>query len=267
MLPSYRAIRPSRPFGVVPRLITPSAPTSACAGRVPGVAYVTLTVHAPPTASGDVNEQVVPVTLYKPPKFNVSTSPVIYSGALPVLVTVTKLMTGARGDGIVNVTVGMPRIGARVPLVAEVKLSVPDAATTVNVTVLLVPPGVVTLTVLAPSAAVAPIAKFALTVVAFTTVTPPAVTAVPDTVTAVAPVRFVPVSVTGSKGPGAPEEGVIEAKVGAAVPDPPATNSTAPASTAPFLRAVPKKSVLGAGAYVGAVEGTRLIADEPAAVP
>src|SRR5882762_1007740 len=106
MLPSYRAIRPSTPFGVVPRLITPSAPTSGSAGRVAGVAYVTLTVHVPPTASGDVNEQVLPVTLYKPPKLSVSTSSVICSGAVVlVLVTVTTLMTGARGDGIVNVRV------------------------------------------------------------------------------------------------------------------------------------------------------------------
>ena len=87
-------------------MITPSAPTSGSAGRVAGVAYVTLTVQVPPTASGDVNEQVLPVTLYKPPKLSVSTSSVICSGAVVlVLVTVTTLMTGARGDGIVNVRV------------------------------------------------------------------------------------------------------------------------------------------------------------------
>src|SRR6267143_334025 len=205
-----------------------------------GVAYLTLTVHVPPTAIGVVNEQLLPVTLYKPPKLIVRSSSVICSGAAPVLLTVMTLVTGARPAGMVNVRVRMPRNDPSVPLVAEVKLSVPDPATTVNVTVLLVPPGVVTLTVLGPSAAVAPIAKFALTTVGFTTVTPLAVTPVPDTVTAVAPVRFVPVSITGrTKVPRAPNAGDIEVRVGVGVTEPPPTSSTAPASTNPFLRAVP----------------------------
>src|SRR5207253_3399536 len=103
----------------------------------------------------------------------VSASSVICSGVAPALVTVTTLVTGVRGDGIVKVRVRTPRSPVpRVPLVAEVKLSVPDGATTVNVTALLVPPGVVTVTALAPCAAAAVIVKNALTVVAFTTVTP-----------------------------------------------------------------------------------------------
>src|SRR2546430_12529225 len=160
MLPPYRADRTSAPFGVVPRLATPSAPTSGNAGCVTGVAYVTLTVHVPAGASGVVNEQLVPVTLYSPPMLIVSASSVIVSGVVPALLTVTTLVTGARGDGIVKVRVRTPRSPVpRVPLVAEVKLSVPDGATTVNVTALLVPPGVVTATVLAPCAAAAAIVK------------------------------------------------------------------------------------------------------------
>ena len=52
----------------------------------------------------------------------------------------------------------------------------------------------------------------------------------------------------------------------AGVPPDPAPNSTAPESTALLvLRALPKKSTFGAGAYVGAVDGTWLT-DEPVAV-
>src|SRR5882762_5185041 len=148
-----------------------------------GVAYLTLTVHVPPTAIGVVNEQLVPVTLYKPPKLIVRSSSVICSGAAPVLLTVMTLVTGARPAGMVNVRVRMPRNDPSTPLVAEVKVSVPDPVTTVKVTLLLVPPGVVTLTALAPSAAVAEIAKFALIVVGFTTVRPLTKTPPPGTFT------------------------------------------------------------------------------------
>jgi len=184
-----------------------------------GVAYLTLTVHAARGASGTVNEQVLAVTLYKPPMLIVRASSVICSGAAPVLVTVMTLVTAARGVGIVKVRVRMPRTVPSTPLVAEVKLSVPaDAVTTVNVTVLLVPPGVVTLTVWAPSVAVPEIVKFALIVVAFTTVRPLTVMPVAETFTAVAPVRLVPVRVTGStRVPRAPDAGKIEVRVGAGV--------------------------------------------------
>src|SRR2546427_3335034 len=135
-------------------------------------------------------------------------SAVIVKGAAPELVTVTTLVTGARGDGIVNVRVRTPNTAVpSVPLVAAVKVNVPcGAATTVNVTVLLVPPGVVTLTVLAPSVAVAVMVKVVVTVVEVE-VKAPAVTPLPDTVTAVAPVRFVPVKVPGTSVPRAPDVG------------------------------------------------------------
>src|SRR5256885_14260125 len=161
-------------------------------------------------------------------------SAVICTGAVPLLVTVTTLVTGARGVGIVNVRVLTPNTVPSVPLVAAVKVNVPCGAVTVNVTVLLVPPGVVTLTVLAPSAAVAVMVKVVVTVVGVT-VKAPAVTPVPDTVTAVAPVRFVPVKVTVPVVPRARDEGAIEVSVGAGG-FAPATNSTAPASTEPFDR-------------------------------
>jgi hypothetical protein len=70
-----------------------------------GVAYLTLKVHVPPTASGVVKEQVFAGTVYRPPMLRERFSAVICKGAVPVLVSVTTLVTGARGVGIVNVRV------------------------------------------------------------------------------------------------------------------------------------------------------------------
>ena len=87
------------------------------------------------------------------------------------------------------------------------------AAVTVKVTLPVFPIGVVTLTVLAVCAAPDVIVKVALIVVELTTVRAPTVTPVPDTVTVVAPVRLVPVSVTGTLLPIVPEAGAIEVNV------------------------------------------------------
>jgi len=88
---------------------------------------------------------------------------------------------------------------------------------TVNVTLPLVPPGVVTVTFLAPRAALPPMAKLAVTEVALTTLTPLTVTPVPDTLTALVPVRFVPVRVTGTVAPCAPVLGLIVVSVGGGI--------------------------------------------------
>jgi hypothetical protein len=86
--------------------------------------------------------------------------------------------------------------------------------TTVNVTVPVVPIGVVTETFLAVRLALAAMTQFALTVVAVGVPVMVQVTFVPDAVTAVAPVRLVPVSVTGTVVPRAPVVGAIDASVG-----------------------------------------------------
>ena len=99
---------------------------------------------------------------------------------------------------------------------------------TVNASVLLVPPGVVTLTVLAPAVAPVEIAKVAVTSPAFTTLTLLTVMPLPDTFTAVAPVRLVPIRVTVSICPRAPEGGEIEVNAGTGSGG--AWNSTAPTS-------------------------------------
>jgi hypothetical protein len=82
--------------------------------------------------------------------------------------------------------------------------------------VLVVPIGVVTLTALLPVAAVLEMLQFAVTVVAVGVPVMAHVTRVPDTLTAVAPVRFVPVSVTGCGLVPVlePEVGAIEVSVG-----------------------------------------------------
>jgi hypothetical protein len=101
----------------------------------------------------------------------------------------------------------------RAPDVGEIEASV--APCTVNVTVLLVPPGVVTLTVLAVSAAPAEMVKFTVTEVSFTTWIPATPTPEPETFTAVVPVRLVPVRVTGTTVLRTPVLGLIEVNAGA----------------------------------------------------
>lgn len=87
-------------------LVTVSDPMSGVRGGTAGVAYGMLMVHVPPRANGVVNEQVVAgVRLYNPPRLIAKLSAVIASGPVPELVTVTTLVTAARGVGMVNVRV------------------------------------------------------------------------------------------------------------------------------------------------------------------
>ena len=80
--------------------------------------------------------------------------------------------------------------------VIEERIGVPGF-TTVKVTGVVVPAGVVTVTFLAVRAAVAVIVNVALTCVSLTTVKPLTVMPPPVTFTAVAPVRLMPVNTTG----------------------------------------------------------------------
>jgi len=97
--------------------------------EVVGVLYLTLTVQLPLIATV-VFAQVLPVTVKKVVLTGSNDSAPIVSGAVPALVTVTTLVTCARGFGIVNVSVRVPDTVVSVPLVAEVKVSVPCAAAT-----------------------------------------------------------------------------------------------------------------------------------------
>ena len=87
--------------------------------------------------------------------------------------------------------------------------------TTMNVSALLVPPGVVTVTLLAPEGAVSALVKVAVMVVELTMVT--ALMVIPEFATAtVVPVvvKFVPVRVTDVEAPRVSEVGLMEVSVG-----------------------------------------------------
>jgi hypothetical protein len=106
-------------------------------------------------------------------------TPVVVSKLVPVRVTDTLVL--------------------RCPPTGEIEVSVgAGGLTTVNVTVLLLSVGVVMLTFLAVVLAPAAIAKVAVIVVSFTTLKPLTVMPLPETVTAVAVDRLVPVRVTGT---------------------------------------------------------------------
>lgn len=123
-----------------PLLGTVAKPTLGKSGSVAGVAYLMLIVQVAFGASGAVNEQVVPVDVNNSGLKRPSTvSAVICRLPAPVLVMVTTLVTGARGVGMVNVNTGIAP-GVMVPLVAEVKVSLPvPGATLVPVSVTGVP--------------------------------------------------------------------------------------------------------------------------------
>src|SRR5205823_5567405 len=91
------------------------------------------------------------------------------------------------------------------------------APVTVNpfVSVAVAPPGTVMVTFLALRVAVNVMVNVAFTLVSLTTVMPETLTPVPPTAIAVAPVRLVPVSVTLTAVPLAPEEGATAVSVGA----------------------------------------------------
>src|ERR1035438_3997030 len=87
---------------------------------------------------------------------------------------------------------------------------------TVNDTGPLLPSVVMTLTVVSPGAALAPMAKVALICVVFTTVTPLTVTPPLATMMVAPGMKLVPDKVTGTVAPCAPFDGLMELMVGTA---------------------------------------------------
>jgi hypothetical protein len=165
----------------------------------PGV--VTLTFLVP----SDVVAEIVKVAVSIVEFTTVTALTVTPLPALTVVPVAVKLVpVSVTGTAVAR----RPVLGATEPSVGC------GGETTVNVTVLLVPPGAVTLTVLAVKPAVAAIVNIPVTVVSFTTVTPPTVTPVLETVMAVVPVRPEPVRVTGTLVPRPPDVGVIEVRLG-----------------------------------------------------
>jgi len=112
----------------------------------------------------------------------------------PVSVTGVLLFTEA-DDGLIEVNVGV-------------------GCATVKVTVPLVPLFVFTVTLRPPSVAPLAIWKVAVACVELLIVTPEGVTPVPEMLIVRGETKFVPISVTGTLAPGAPEEGLMEERVG-----------------------------------------------------
>jgi hypothetical protein len=174
---------------------------------------------------------------------------------VPVIVQVTPLadtFTAVAPVRLVPVRVTAGAVPC-VPDVGAIEVSA-GPVPTVNVTLLVVPPGVVTLTFRPPCAAVDVIVQFAVTVVAVGVPLMAQVMPLPDTFTAVAPVRLVPVRVTATtllpKGGRVADVGAIEVSVGVTatqLPVAPTENSTAPTSTQSPESGLglPKKSVVG----------------------
>ena len=103
----------------------------------------------------------------------------------------------------------------RAPVVGVIENSPAGGTVTVKVTALLVPPGAMTVTFLAPAVAPAEMLSVAVTVVSLTFVKPVTVMPLPETLISTVPVNPVPVSVTGKPVvPRLAEAGTIEVSIG-----------------------------------------------------
>jgi hypothetical protein len=270
---TFTAVAPVRlvPVRVTGTFLKVTTPKGPGAGRVAEVGVIEASVGVGVAAGFTVNVLVsliplgvVTLTVRAPvaaPAVIVQVAWTVVAVGVPVITQVTPVpltVTAVAPVRLVPVRVTAGAVPC-VPDVGAIEVSV-GIVPTVNVTVLLVPPGVVTLTFRGPSAALDAIVQFALTEVAVGVPVIAQVMPVPDTFTAVAPVRLVPARVTGTflkvttpKGPGAggvAEVGAIEVSVGAGatqLPVAPTGNSTAPTSTqipeSGLL--LPKKSVAG----------------------
>lgn len=229
---------------------------------------VVLAVAVAKEGEGPANVTVAPVTVNVTPlavPFGVLTvmlcAPSEVAGAMlsvavtVVALTATKLVTVMLVDPGAFTAVAPVRSAPvrvtftalpRTPVLGEIEVSA--GPVTVKVTALLVEPAVVTVTFLAPSAAVDEMVKVAVTVLASTLVMPLTTTPPPGTATVEVPARLVPIRVTVKEVPRAPVFGEIELSVGAATVVV-LWNSTAPTSISVGLPGsglgLPKKSVCG----------------------
>lgn len=204
-----------------------------------GGTYRTAMVQLPPGFRTTLDAQVPPVMLKVPlvPVLVIVGAAVKWNAppAEAELLTVIVPFFVVLLDGeVVNAGVGPEKLSE----------ACPAAAVTVNVTALLVPRGVLTVMLWAPSAAVAPMFSVAVTDVELAALKLLTVMVEVPVFTPVAPVRFAPVMVTLTLVPRAPELGLIELSVGG-----PTMPSMAPMSkcvvSALSGRGLPKKSVVG----------------------
>lgn len=199
---------PRRPeLGVIEaRVGVPGLTTVKATGLLVPAGVVIVTFLAVSVAVGEMVSVVVAISEVPP-----GPPPTVTTGA--VAVTPPPLtVTAVAPAKLVPLSV----TGTLVPLapaLGEMEVRSPGGMITVNVTALLVPAGVVTVTFLAALVVPAENMIVAVTVVSPVTVRPVTV-APPDTLTAVVPVNPVPVRVIGIGVPRLPEVGLIEVSTG-----------------------------------------------------
>jgi hypothetical protein len=165
---------------------------------------VTVTVLAEAVALAVIVKDVV----RKFPEGSTVTAPIVTPP--PAIVTVVPVAVK-----LLPLMVTGETVVPRTPVAGAIEVTVgAGGLTTVKTTAFVVPPGAITVTLLGDSAADPAMAKFALIVVSFTTVTPLIVT-LPPVMATVPPVRPTPVSVTGTVLPRVPEIGLIAVSDGA----------------------------------------------------
>lgn len=165
------------------------------------IGVITFTPVAPRVAVVEIAKLVVMVV-----EFTTVTGPTVMP-ALPVLTVVVPVV-----EKFVPVRV-TGTVAPRRPAVGLIDANV-GPPFTVNVTVLVVRPPEVTVTVCGPKVATVVTLKVAVTVVEFNTTTLETPMPMPDTFTAVVPPMFVPVSVTVTVWPRLANAGEIELSEG-----------------------------------------------------
>src|SRR5215469_10462747 len=174
---------------------------------VVGGTYCTMIVQVAAGASTVPDAQVPPVTVNAPVPATLFTAGAAVSVIGPAFAPVALFLSVTVPVFVVPLAGVVVKAGA-----GPVKAGVPPV--TVNGSVLLVPPGVVRPRFLTPSGAALEIFRVAVTVVGETTVRFVTGINAPIPVTAKVPVRLVPVKVTVTLVPRAPEVGLIEVSVG-----------------------------------------------------
>lgn len=200
---------PRRPkFGLIEaRVGVPGLTTVKATGLLVPAGVVIVTFLAVSVAVGEMVSVVVAIS-ERPP----GPPPTVTTGAVAVTPP-PETVTAVAPAKLVPLSV----TGTLVPLapaLGEMEVRSPGGMITVNVTALLVPAGVVTVTFLAAFVVPAENVSVAVTVVSPVTVTPVTVTPPPETLTAEVPVNPVPVRVIAVDVPRLPEVGLIEVSTG-----------------------------------------------------
>jgi hypothetical protein len=219
------------PVRFVPVMVTgtlvPRAPLLGLMVVSDGCGAFTVNATVPVVPNGVVTETVPAPSAALLAIANVAVIvPELVTATLVTVIPALDTLTVAGPLRFVPVRV-TPKVLPCLPVAGLIDVSV-GGPTTVNVTLPVVPPEVVILTLWGPSMVAGAMVNVALTVVAFTAVKLLTVMFGEfTTVTAVVPNRLVPVSVTTTVVPANPDDGEIDVNVGGGLTP---WNSTAPMS-------------------------------------